>query len=425
MSESAAQVNTPQLSAVARTTAMLAAFLGWMCAGMEMSLMVPVTRPAIQDFLGRSHPTNLETIADQWLSWFVAAFLLGAALGGLLFGWLGDRIGRSKAMGLSVLCYSLVTGASYFVTSPEQLLVLRFVACLGIGGMWPCGVALVMEASPNRSRAFLAGWIGTAANVGFLVLGIVMLYYPITRDSWRWVMVLGGCPAILGIAILLFVAESPKWLSREVQSAPPAPLGETFRLPYLRRTLLGIVLGTVPLLGGWASGQRLIPWAGQVGEAAALVNLKATVQISWALGAVLGSLLGGWFASWLGNRLSYFWISALSLILSLYIFLVLDPMHPQFLVATFGIGLISTLYFGWLPYFLPTLFPVRVRAAGTGVAYNFGRIFSAIALLSSTALSTLFAGNIAKMGATTSLVYAAGILLVWMIPQQSELSDDS
>lgn len=424
------------LSAGGRRLVLIAAFLGWMCAGIEMSLMVPVTRPAIQDFTAMTAagaPANaleaidararLETLADQWLSWFVAAFLLGAALGGLVFGWLGDRIGRTKAMGLSILCYSALTGLSYVVNSPGQLLAMRFLACLGIGGMWPCGVALVMEAAPAMSRAFLAGWIGTSANVGFLILGLVMLRYPITRDAWRWVLLLGGSPVLLGLGVLAAVPESPRWLAQETQSAPRAPLGETFRAPFLRRTLLGITLGTVPLLGGWASGQRLIPWAGQVGEAEGLPQLKAAVQVSWACGAVIGSLGGGWFASWLGNRRSYFLISLLSLVLSGYIFLWLAPTMPQFLPAAFALGLISTLYFGWLPYFLPTLFPTRVRAAGTGVSFNFGRIFSALALMSSTMLSEFFRGNIPKMGAATSLVYAAGLMIVWLIPQHTQLDD--
>ncbi|MCA9078347.1 MAG: MFS transporter [Planctomycetaceae bacterium] len=435
MSNAVESSGTESLSRNGRLLILITAFLGWMGAGIEMSLMVPTTRPAIQDFTARSLAesesaesidpeemrTRIETSADQWLSWFIAAFLLGAALGGLVFGWLGDRIGRAKSMGLSILCYSVITAMSYFVTSPEQLLILRFLACMGIGGMWPCGVALVMEALPGMTRAFLAGWIGCSANVGFLILGLVMLQSPITRDSWRWVFLFGGSPAILGLIVLAFVPESPRWLSREDEPTGSSPLQEVFGPKLLKLTLLGIALGTVPLLGGWASGQRLIPWAGQVGEAEGLAQLKAQVQVCWAIGAVLGSLVGGWFASWLGERLSYFLISLLSLGLSGYIFLGLDPTMGAFLPAAFALGLISTMFFGWLPYFLPTLFPLRVRATGTGVAFNFGRIFSVVALLSSTALSAAFAGNIAKMGATTSLIYAVGLVLVWLIPKHSQL----
>ena len=423
---------TNPLSRGQRYAVLAAVFLGWMFAGVEMSLMVPTTRPAIQALL-TSHaagaaatPTNLvrmEVMADQWLSWFIAAFLLGAAAGGAVFGSLGDRAGRVKAMAASVVCYSLLTGLGYFATSPEQLLVLRFFACLGIGGMWPAGVALVSEALPGVSRPVAAGLIGAAANVGFLMLGLVMLYHPITKESWRWVLLLGAAPVVLGCAVWGWLPESPQWLAQRNQSvgAPVAlPIAQVFRPPLLQRTLIGILLGTIPLLGGWASGQRLVPWAGQIAEQAGLQDLKAVTLTAWASGAVLGSLVGGWIASRLGRRLSYFLMSLGSLALSLWIFLTLNPTDPQFPWAAFALGFVATMFFGWLPWFLPELFPTAVRATGIGVAYNFGRIFSAAAVLSSTVLSAWFYGDIAKMGVATSLIYVAGLVLAWFIPGDSK-----
>lgn len=418
----------PILSARARYLVLVAVFLGWMFAGVEMAIMVPATRPAIQDFLSNVTAASLEpsarieTDADKWLSWFITAFLLGAAAGGLLFGWIGDRVGRVKAMGWSIVCYSAVTGLSYFAPSPEALLVLRFAACLGIGGMWPTGVALATEAWPAVSRPVLAGLIGSAANVGFLMLGLLMFIYPITRETWRWVLLFGGTPLVLGLFVFGVVPESPQWLARRIQrdSIRSSPIARIFKPPLLRLTLLGIALGTVPLLGGWASGQRLVPWAGQVAEQANLPHLKATTLSFHATGAVIGSLMGGWLASGLGRRRSYFLISFGSLGLSGYIFLGLAPSDPGFVWAAFVLGLVSTSFFGWLPYFLPDLFPTDVRATGTGVSFNFGRIISAIAVLSSTALSELFRGDVGKMGAATSLVYAFGLLLAFLIPGVSD-----
>lgn len=419
---------TNSLSRGQRYAVLAAVFLGWMFAGVEMSLMVPTTRPAIQALLishaagtgALANPVRMEVMADQWLSWFIAAFLLGAAAGGALFGSLGDRAGRVKAMAGSVVCYSLLTGLGYFATSPEQLLVLRFFACLGIGGMWPAGVALVSEALPGVSRPIAAGLIGAAANVGFLMLGLVMLYHPITKESWRWVLLLGAAPVVLGCAVWAWLPESPQWLAQRNHQSVRAPVAppsaQVFRRPLLQRTLIGILLGTVPLLGGWASGQRLVPWAGQIAEQAGLPDLKAVTQTAWASGAVLGSLAGGWIASSLGRRLSYFLMSLGSLALSLWIFLTLNPTDPQFSWAAFALGFVATMFFGWLPWFLPELFPTAVRATGIGVSFNFGRIFSAAAVLSSTVLSAWFYGDIAKMGAATSLIYAAGLVLAWFIP---------
>jgi MFS family permease len=457
---------TPELSPSQRRWVMGAVLLGWMGAGIEMSLMIPTARPAIQDFVG-TNAAGIEVTADQWLSWFVAAFLLGAAAGGLLFGWLADRAGRVRAMGASILCYSLITGLGYFARTPEQLLVLRFLACLGIGGMWPTGVALVSEALPGLSRPMAAGLVGTSANVGFLILGIVMINNPIARDSWRWVMLLGATPALFGLAVWFALPESPAWLAQRKRAAADgagpepvrsaglrsgadrelphragsesgapvcepsdrrlattSPVATVFRPPLLRLTLLGILLGTIPLLGGWASVQRLVPWAGQVSERTGLPDLQATTQIVLACGAVLGSLLGGWAASGMGRRVSYFLMSGASLGVSACIFLILHPADCVFPWAVFALGLVSTMFYGWLPYFLPELFPTPVRATGIGVSYNFGRILSAAVLLSSTALSSWFGGDIAKMGAVTCLVYAGGLVMALVIPGQSGSSPE-
>jgi SHS family sialic acid transporter-like MFS transporter len=418
------------LSKKDRLKVLVAAFLGWMFAGVIMSIMIPATRPAIQEFLSADTSTNaiqlLEQSAESWFSWYLVAFFLGAALGGAVLGSVGDRYGRVKAMGISILCYSCFTGLSYFASSPEQLLVLRFIACMGIGGMWPSGVALVAESWPDVSRPILAGLIGTAANVGFLILGILMLSNPITSESWRWVLLLGTTPLILGIWVLLSVPESPRWKSEKENpktGEKKSSLGEVFRPPLLRLTLVGIFLGTIPLLGGWASGQRLVPWAGRIAEANDLPQLQAMTQTIWAIGAVIGSLAGGWIASRMGRRASYFAVSLLSLGLSLYVFIYSNPTAGTFLPAVFGVGLISTIFFGWLPYFLPELFPTRVRATGAGVSFNFGRILSAVAVLSTAFLINVFQGDIAKMGAATSLVYALGMVIVIFIPKESHLEE--
>src|SRR5438445_4072701 len=151
--------------------ALTAALLGWMFDGLEMGLFPLVARPAIRDLLAVSDDSEV----GRWFAVATAAFLVGAATGGVLFGWLGDRIGRVRAMTLSVLTYALFSGACGFAQSPVQIVVLRFFSALGMGGEWSLGVALVMEIWPDRSRAFLAGLIGAAANVGYLLIALLGL----------------------------------------------------------------------------------------------------------------------------------------------------------------------------------------------------------------------------------------------------------
>ena len=170
---------------------LVAAFLAWMFAGLEISLFVLIHRQMSAELLGPGTP---EAVVTRWFAWYQAAFLFGAAAGGWLFGFLGDHFGRTRALGAGVLCYSLGTLACYFVQSAELMLALRFLACLGVGGVWPNAVALVAEAWPNASRPFLAGVLGASANFGFVLLGFIGYCFPVEQDSWRWVLLVGAAP---------------------------------------------------------------------------------------------------------------------------------------------------------------------------------------------------------------------------------------
>src|SRR4030095_5699320 len=146
-----------------------------------------------------------------WMARITACFLLGAALGGLIFGRLGDRVGRVRALSASILTYSLFTGFSYFAQEPWHLGVFRFIAALGMGGEWSLGVALVMEVWPREKRPLMAGLIGAAANCGYALIAAIGIGFHITQDSWRWVMVVGAAPALLTLLISFFVPESERW----------------------------------------------------------------------------------------------------------------------------------------------------------------------------------------------------------------------
>src|SRR5262245_26799516 len=164
-------LDEPPSSGAGKWMALAAALLGWMFDGAEMGIFSMIGRQAVRDLL---HTTD-ESVVGLWFSIITAGFLVGAATGGVLFGWLGDRIGRVRAMALSVLTYALFTGLCGLVGQAWQVGILRFIASLGMGGEWSLGVALVMEVWPNKSRAFMAGLIGAAANVGYLLVGFVGL----------------------------------------------------------------------------------------------------------------------------------------------------------------------------------------------------------------------------------------------------------
>ncbi len=406
---------------------LLAAIAGLLFDGLELGMM-PVASLSVTESLMADQYNP--TIGGKWFAYYTAALMLGAAFGGVLLGRLGDTLGRSKALGISILFYSLFAGLGAWVQTQPQMLVLRFMVGLGVGGVWPNAVSLVSECWPNKSRPIIAGLLGAALNGGILGLSIVARIYPITPESWRWLFGIAALPALLGILVLAFLPESPSWLiardqrrqtdkcetGKAAQSARPQRdvLIELFSQPLLRITLVGIVLGSVPLVGAWAASKWMIPWADTLSRGT-MPGYKATVQFWWAVGATLGSFFGAQIAAYLGRKRAYTLISFGATTLTLLMFLGTRPLHPTFLPIVFVQGFVTTLFFGWLPLFLPELFPTHVRATGSGIAFNTGRFATAAGVL---AVGELF-GTLkafSTVGACGALIYGLGIIAIQFIP---------
>jgi MFS transporter, SHS family, sialic acid transporter len=445
-----------------RWSVLIAAYSAWMFAGLEISLFILIHRQMMTELLG---PDGNEKLIAQWLAWFQAAFLFGAAAGGWLFGWMGDRFGRTFSMGCSVVCYSGFTLVAWFVDDPPVMWCVRFLACLGVGGAWPNSVALVAEACPTTSRPMLAGLLGTAANFGFVILGIIGYFARITNEDWRWVLLVGSAPLLIGVWTLLAVPESAAWKklrqSAAADSRRSAPIAEVLRPPILYRTLLGISLGAVPVVGTAANANWVVPWTDQVMSREAAQNenpagsqstspynrnsqaadsqgiaktppkttrkpdprQKAKTQILRSTGAIFGSLLGGAISSFLGRRITYFLISLATFATSTWLFTQLNPLHPQFDLFVFVLGFFGVTYFGWLPLFLPELFPTHVRSTGSGISFNTGRVLAAFVVLFAGFRMSSFQGDYAQVGLWSGMIYVVGMIIIWFAPRHPDKNE--
>lgn len=520
---SAANLESVSRSGITRGQwmALAAAILGWLFDGLEMGLFPLVGRDALRDLLN----TTNEGEVGRWFHVMIAGFLVGAATGGVLFGWLGDRIGRVRAMTMSVLAYALFSGLCGIARSAEEIFVYRFIASLGMGGEWSLGVSLVMEIWPNKSRGWLAGLIGAASNVGFLLIalvGLVMQKVIVSLESglhgiglsddivaelmahngWRLLMLFGALPALLTFFIRLFVPESERWLHESGRGSTshwatkdlagvlvgacgalamiylwandlPMPvrlggsalglvvalLGYVYPVwrylgrskqsatatgwatsTILGRMLIGAALSGVALLGTWAAIQSAPSWAKKIAETQAEAmaaagdvegakHLKAIagpyMQIVSGFGAIVGTILAATIGHAMRRRTMYclLCITALGSALLLYqgnTRLVEGP--PQFgmvMLATMMLaGCFTASFYGWLPLYLPELFPTAVRATGQGFAFNFGRILAAVgALQTGYLMDEYFDGDYARACSVMSLVYLVGLVVVWLAPE--------
>jgi len=403
---------------VALGLTLLAAFLGWMFDGLEMGIFPIVARPALREMAPGLSGTALDQFIGFWMGWATAAFLWGAALGGLVFGWLGDKLGRVRAMSLSVLTYSLFTGVSYFARQPVHLPCLRFIAALGMGGEWSLGVALVMEVWPEQKRPLMAALIGAASNVGFALAASLELVIPSIHDKWRILLLICTAPALLTFFIRLFVPESERWKEAVEERGGTHPLAEIVRPPILGVALIAIAIASVALIATWGAVQWLALWAQQL-AGPALPYAKNYVQVTSAIGSVFGGFLGAGLGSRLGRKPAYFWLCTGSLIICSVVFRSQPHFNALFLSGVFFIGCLTASFYGWMPLYFPELFPTRVRATAQGLAYNFGRILAGFGALQMGALMQKFQGDYAKASATIVLVYLAGMALIWLAPETS------
>jgi MFS family permease len=476
-----------RLTNTGRVLMLVTAFLGWFFAGFLLSITSVALQPAAVDLLSSagqldqsryrdlSARSNANLAADSpgpaplselereelqrvnvlvggWVAWLKCAFLFGAALGGLCFGMIGDQFGRTRGMGLAILTYSVMCGIGFFSARPIDLLICWFLACMGVGGMWPNGVSLVSEAWSSLSRTASAGLIGSAANIGIFCLSSLMKVYPpvpsgsggsvesmlrnliafrsasvetasaVMPTDWRWVMLIAALPAFLGVFSLIAVPESPLWLASRGRSIEKANGGistfEVFRAPYLWITLIGIAVATIPIIGGWGSADWMVQWADRAGGADP--SLKAEVNRARALTGIVGSLLGGLIASTIGRRTTYFLTSLAALAIAQYTFRFVVPTDASFLRWVAILGFFNGIYFGWLPFCLPELFPTQARSTGAGVSFNFGRVLTAITVFATGALMSYFKGDYSQIGRVTSLVYALGLVIIWFAPDTSK-----
>ena len=409
-------MNTSDSTALSKGSwaALTAAFLGWMFDGMEMGIFPLVARPALQEMQAVAGVLD-EQFVQMWMGRITAMFLLGAAAGGLVFGWLGDRIGRVRAMTLSILAYSLFTGLAYFAQQPWHLGIFRFVAALGMGGEWSLGVALVMECWPSSKRPLMAGLIGAAANCGYGVIAVIGIFFSITRDSWRWVMLVGASPALLTLLITLLVPESERW-KESVRKGPSQPVREIFSSTLLKTTLLAIAFASVALIVTWGIVQWIPLWADQMTHGQQ-PKAKAYIQLSSSVGAIVGCLIAPLIGGKLGRRPVYFGLCLSSLIFCNVLFRGFSEYSNLFLGLVGVVGMCTAAFYGWLPQYLPELFPTRVRATGQGLAFNFGRILAAVGAWQMGSLMAIFDHSYAKAGTTVVLVYLVGMALIWLAPE--------
>ena len=299
-------------------------------------------------------------------------------------------------------------------------------AALGMGGEWALGVALVMEAWPERHRSKMAGFIGMAANLGMVLVGCMAIAYPADASSWRVHFLIGASPAILTLLIRLFVPESEKWersAAKEAASAAPArsKIGEVFGGELRGTTITGILMVSVVFVGTWGAVQWVPLWIGKL-AGTANPRAKALAMVIVSVGACVSTFVAPLLLAGLRRRLGYQLLCLFALGATFWTYRtpavwsgdMLFGIFPWVMAAkVFLLGMAATAFFGFFPLYLPELFPTRIRATGQGICYNTGRLVAIpFVLLSGELVKRL--GGFQEAAAAITLVYAVGLFVAFL-----------
>lgn len=379
-------------------TVLFAAWLGWgfdIFDGLLFNYVAPNAVPTLLNLTIGSPEAKAATL--YWTGLLTSVLLIGWAIGGIIFGQVCDRIGRTKTLLLTMVIYALGTFFCAFAPNIWVLLLFRIIASLGIGGEWAAGAAMVAEVVPERSRVEAGALLYTSAPMGLFLATFVndqiaRVILPGSPEiSWRYVFLCGLIPAAIAFVVRLFIKEPERW--KEIENRAPAKVSELFTPEHRAATLSGFLMAVTALITWW-SCNAFIPViaAGLAQVAAKTQNLadgkavqilveqwKTATTYSFNAGGLIGTLLTIPAAKYLGRRWMFAIYFLLSAIAVLFAFGSREPADVQLWSwLYFAIGLTVFGIFGSFTYYLPELFPTRLRATGSGFCYNTGRIITAI-----------------------------------------------
>ena len=357
----------------------IAAWLGWFFDGLDMHLYLLIAAPFVAQLLHAA--SDKDPMVTRTSGWIQAAFLAGWALGGGFFGRVGDVLGRSRALSLTILTYAAFTGLSFLAQTWWQLMIFRFVAALGIGGEWAVGASLLAETWPSRWRPWLAAILQTAVNVGVLIACTAV--YLLAGRPHRYVFLIGIVPALVVFWIRKSVPETEEWIAAKSQEpgGERAPrIRSLFTGEIRRTTVLTILVCSLSLTAWWAfmfwSGQQIrsVPdvstWAPASRDRLASVDFFLVIGVS-----IGGNFFGGWLARLVGYRQAIA-LMFLGFFLAMFGTYVVPRGHVSLLIWTPCVGFFSGV-FGLFTMYLPPLFPTLLRTTGAGFSYNIGRLAAA------------------------------------------------
>ncbi|MGE5486822.1 MAG: MFS transporter [bacterium] len=393
---------------------LIVASMGWMFDTMDQQLFNLARRPAIIELLGvNAGDASAAGAIAEYSGYATMVFMIGWASGGVLFGILGDRIGRVKTMIATILFYSLFTGLSVLSVGVWDFSLYRFLTGLGVGGQFAVGVALVAETMPDRARPFALGLLQALSTVGNMMAATAGMVLGSLESSgaigsaWRYMFLIGSLPALLAIVVFRSLKEPESWKRAKEQKEKLGSMSELFTDPRWRRnSIVGMLLAFSGVVGLWGIGffsfdllRAVLVSRGRGDEATFWTGVTSLLQNG---GAFLGVYAFTSVTSRIGRRPAFAIAFVAAMASTAFTFWRLNDFSDIFWMIPI-MGFFQLALFGGYAIYLPELFPTRLRSTGTSFCYNVGRF---VAALGPFALGLLTSRVFSNYDAVTRFRYA-------------------
>jgi MFS family permease len=417
------------------------ASLAWALDCFDQQIFNIARNPAIAALMPEGTPSD---VLRTWGGYTTAIFVAGWATGGLIFGPIGDRVGRARMLMVTVLMYSLCTGLSAFSRNVIDFSIYRFITGLGVGGVFGLAVALVADSLPDRSRPQALGVFQAMSAIGNIaagVLAIVVGYFQMSStdpgSEWRYLFLVGALPAILCVLIQTRLKEPEKWVkAREEGRASGVRFGSYMSLfgtaSWRKAALLGMILCVAGVVGLWGVGVFSPELVGDViGRQMAADNIPAEQipgrRLIWTgitmvmqqIGCFFGMLAFAKAAERFGRKPSFVVGFICAFLSTALVFKYLSETWHIFVYIPI-MGFFQLSLFAGFAIYLPELFPTRLRSTGVSFCYNVGRFVAASGPLSLGILQAHFAAGAATAEARLdafrdACVWTSSFLLVGLV----------
>jgi MFS family permease len=414
----------------------IVASVGWMFDTMDQQLFNLARKPALTELLGGGVP---DSVINEKAGIATAIFMIGWALGGVLFGVLGDRIGRVKTMTMTILMYSVFTGIVVFSRGMWDFSLYRFLCGFGVGGQFAVGVALVAEVVPPRARPYALGLVQATSALGNMLAALTGIFLGqleqsgVITGAWRYLFLTGALPAPLAIIVFKKLKEPDAWLKAKKDKVQMGSFGELLGEPRWRRnSIVGMLLAFSGVVGLWGIGffsydlfrPVLTETFTAQGLTGAALRGKITTWIGLTslfqnLGAFFGIYAFTYLTAYTGRKKAFAISFFAAMGMTAYTFWNLKQLTDIFWMVPL-MGFCQLALFGGYAIYLPELFPTRLRSTGTSFCYNVGRLVAAAGPLTLGLLtSRVYQGPDALRyaGVTMCAVFLVGLLALPFAPE--------